>query len=809
MVNEPFLPPLQTELQSPSQVHQTNTQRTLKMKIDYNVELRPFNSEFVSKHGWLAHGEAYSLETHINPEMRDKHRAIFGSEDQHEFVLTKEVRYSQFYSQVVAIPIKTEQLIGLGDGDFTIRPSKTDQYGRYIAYKCPKGKELISNRIEYVNINGMEETFIPMTDCHVESQDIIQSLPRTDDGVLYPMLALLAIKLNAMGGKYKTPELAAEELYDMEMVGGTEYMSKLSINGPIAPTFPRVSNFLPLKYSLKTFDHMYGAEGNLAFIAMRKDDDGGDFLPISFWHYDKRPFPLTFPAFHTAHTLLYNKDLICDGKPVYLTEYLELADKNINNENCVVVAFIGGEKGIPHNDFSPLASKKVVYLLLPADDEDDTKRAYRVALKAFAEIHKTGNRSFEVFDCETNTVIPTEQVKRDAIVRGLLEADEEDVQDTLRSYLSWPKQKAGATIVGRAFQSGRVGLVHGSAGAGKSLMAQAISTVAATGKSMDKGLFEFKGMHKCRVLVIQSEMPEDAIADRQRSLDGRMGNNTPTKVELHACEKSLTTPEEQAAVLRKLTTLDPKGESQWLVWIDTVKSTMPEVLNGNGNVFAEKVIPWVKIMTEAGISVTFIHHDNAQEECSGPRTLLALVDVVWHITPDKQARSSENCVLVTVEKPRYLTGSERARARWRWATDENKQITSFSSEFLDGEDTPAAETNATESNAETSHGTASEEPQANILNWLPRTIDELRALDVPKRRIACFELWNIHKTKKGIADYLNVSESLIEKVMVESEVDKNSKDEYFRQKLSNGMPGEVSAAIPSTEEVADGKPALR
>ena len=288
----------------------------------------------------------------------------------------------------------------------------------------------------------MEESFTTMTDFHVKSQDIIQSLPRTDDGVLYPMLALLAIKLSARHGIDYTPEKAAEELYDMEMVGGTEYMSKLSINGPIAPTFPRVSNFLPLKYSLKTFDRMYGAEGNLAFIAMRANGEGGDFLPISFWHYDKRPFPLTFPAFHTAHTLLYNKDLICDGKPVYLTEYLELADKNIDNENCVVVAFIGGEKGIPHNDFSPLASKKVVYLLLPADDEDDTNRARRVALKAFAEIHKTGNRNFEMLNPHTNERIPFEKLKAEAVEQGFMEADIVDNlnrQKMLNSYLPWPR----------------------------------------------------------------------------------------------------------------------------------------------------------------------------------------------------------------------------------------------------------------------------------------------------------------------------------------------------------------------------------
>ncbi|MBR6056650.1 MAG: AAA family ATPase [Victivallales bacterium] len=630
-------------------------------------------------------------------------------------------------------------------------------------------------------------------------------MPRTDDGVLYPMLALLAIKLSVIHGYNYTPEMAAEELYDMEMVGGTEYMSALSINGPMAPTFPRKSDFLPLKYSLKTFDFILGTKDNLALIAMRKNGEGGDFLPVSFWSYAKRPFPLTFPAFHTAHTLLYNKDLIREGKPVYLTEYLELADQNIGNENCVVVAFIGGEKGIPHNDFSPLASKKVVYLLLQADDEDDTKRAYRVVLKAFAEIHKTGNRSFEVFDCKTSTVIPTEQVKRDAIGRGLLEADEEDMQDTLRSYLPWPKQNTRTIIVGRTFQSGCVGLLHGSAGVGKSLMAQAISTVAATGKSMDNGFFEFKGERKCRILVIQSEMPEDAIAERQRSLDGRMGNNTPTKIELHACKKSLTILDEQAAVLQKLATLDPKGESQWLVWIDTIKSTMPEVLNGNGIAFAEKVLPWAKIMADAGISVTFIHHDNAQEKCSGPGTLRDLAEVVWHITPDEQARPSENCVRVTVEKPRYLTGPARAPARWRWATDENKQITSFSSEFLDGEDTPPAKANATESNAESSPRAASEEPQGNILGDLPRTMDELRALDSAKRRTALFELWNVFKTKKGIANHLGVSESQIEKYMKEVGVSTDTKDEYFRQKLSNGTSCGRNTAAPSSASTVDGK----
>ena len=68
-----------------------------------------------------------------------------------------------------------------------------------------------------------------------------------------------------------------------------------------------------------------------------------------------------------------------------------------------------------------------------------------------------------------------------------------------------------------------------------------------------------------------------------------------------------------------------------------------------------------------------------------------------------------------------------------------------------------------------------------------------------------YRIWNVFKTKKGIANHLGVSESQIEKYMKEVGVSTDTKDEYFRQKLSNGTSCGRNAAAPSSASTVDGK----
>ena len=514
--------------------------------------------------------------------------------------------------------------------------------------------------------------------------------------------------------------------------------------------------------------------GNYATFCI-SDDDCKRILPLAFYKTSMRDFPITFAVPQTKHIPLDNLECLRFARPVvYLTEYSALC--GCHNKDDIALLGVWSEKMIPKVDFSPLAGRPCVFLEIPADDETGNERAHRVALKTFARAYEQGVRNFTVLAWDSAEMIPMDKLLREALERGYLEECAGDSNKRLAGYLDkWPKPiDQGKPIVGRVIKAGRCTLCHGGPGVGKTLFSQAVSTVAYQRKSLDSGCFQYtwNGSRPCRILYVQNEMDQSEFEVRQKSLEQYL-RASETKIEYHTPEGSLTDIDEQIAVLKKLEALDPDGKYQWIVWLDSIKTIMPDA--EMGGTFTKKVSPFIRVLKDAGCSVVVLHHSNLQGKESGGTNVNVTNNYKIHLEKQSEQNGSYQ-VQITVEKGRDLTGNEGAAAVWNWTVDADKVISEFNSIYEDCNDSSVHPTTSTPS-AITDSSTCN-----NPLDTLPQTWDEFNALPTERQSSALFDLWNYLGTIPKVAGHLHKSLSSIEKLMRRLNVNSETKRQYLAAK---------------------------
>ena len=274
------------------------------------------------------------------------------------------------------------------------------------------------------------------------------------------------------------------------------------------------------------------------------------------------------------------------------------------------------------------------------------------------------------------------------------------------------------------------------------------------------------------MLYVQNELGEDEIEDRQKSIETYMGI-PPQRIETHSPEGTLTDIDEQAQLLKRLTEMDPAGEFQWMIWIDSIKTLMPDAVMGQG--FSKKVAPMLKVLRDAGCCVMILHHDNKAGDKYGDSDLYVPINLGWKLEAQECEDGKE--VRITVDKARNLTGAAAANAVWRWKVDEGHVIHEFTSRYEDAV-------------AETSTSAGQSTPPApvalpvNPLDSLPKTWGELKALPEDTQRTSLFELWNQLGTIPKVASHLNISKESVEKLMKTLGVNEKSKSGYLASKTS-------------------------
>ncbi len=708
-------------------------------------------------------------------------------------------------TDLIAVGIQPEALIGLGESGFTLfcpMPREGLPYA-----ELPKDGKYEVGQIFYwsnAKIVAMHNNV------QVSPQDVLAHFPRTKEGDLLPMAGLYSIKLGALHHPNRhrySVEGAVDEIYHLEFVAEPDFskgddsrlpspMMSTEIWTPVAPE--RSDDWLKYKYNAAVVDVIQGQRQDVFFMSIWGGDTG-TLLPISFWRRAGQAFPITLPCPQTVHTPLYNLDRAYEPV-VYLTEFPNVADAN---STCAIAlaSWFGGEANLKYADFTPLNGRKVTYLLLQAEEDENGDRAYRVMLKAFARAHQCGNRDFEALDWETQKVIPYDTILAQAVEHGYLkiEGQSMDFKQLMASTLPWAPKKPGVPLFGRVFQSGRIHLVVAERGVGKSEMMVLYSVMAIHAASFDNALFENRFGKPIRVLYIQRDMDleadfEDRIEDAEnllrRTAPSAVAATSSNGIDFYEPEASLVEADEQCKVLKKLAELDPEGSSQWMLVIDNLKTEMPEVLNG-GNIFRIQVFPWLDFLRKKGIAVSLLHHENQAGDISGPGSLQDLADYVFHLVKtDKKKVNGEADVEIVQDKKGRLKGKQQATAHWNWVTDEKQGITRFMSEYLDDDavDTmkspgPAGqEPQATEVSMPTPPVDESKEKPASL--QLPTTLAELQAMPMDTRKTALFELWNRHKTQEAIADALGCSKSTIAGLLRECGVNTESYQEYL--KVRNG-----------------------
>ena len=754
-------------------------------KLNLSIFIKKVDDEFVSRTQTLAKAEAALTNALLATSTPLRREAFFARKGEYAFfvsvrgsVLDNNGLYPTTRVEAVLVGAAPEEFIGLGDGDFELPPgnSSNREHRPVIsltdaeAAQYPEGTVACVLSPELRKRSRLQVSWPSLPSTKIKLQ-------RSRDGILFPMLAVLALRLTQLHGRKYTIVMAAAEIYDLEFTEQHEYMAGLVMPTELwTRTLPFEMECLKSKYGLPTVQIYAGTSGNRPMFWM-VDADGNRVLPIAFYMSPLRAFPITFPVPQTKHLLLDNLDCIDRGIPVYLTEYPALCDEHHNAPFALLGFF--GEKSIERIDFAPLAGKPVVYLEILADGETGHERAHRVALKAFARAYVQGNRNFKVLVWDTMTELPMEELRKEALERGYLELPETaDRTMRLVDYLvKWPKPTdQGRPIVGRAICAGRVGMAHALPGVGKSLLAQGVMSVALSRKNLDDEFFQYtwQGGRQIRVLYVQNELGDDEIADRQKSIETFMGIQ-PQRIETHTPEGTLTDIDEQARLLKRLTEMDPAGEFQWMIWIDSIKTLMPDAVMGQG--FSKKVAPMLKVLRDAGCCVMILHHDNkAGENYDGSNDLYAPINVGMHLEAIKQeAPSCSQVVRITIDKGRSLTGMNKADAEWRWTVDEHQVIHEFASRYED----VVAETSTSAGQATPPAPVAS---PANPLDSLPKTWDELKAVPEDRQRTSLIELWNLLGTIPKVASHLNISKESVEKLMKTQGVNEKTKAEYLASK---------------------------
>lgn len=745
-----------------------------KPKINTSILLKPMDDTFTSRVQTQAKADARIACSLCDDNALSRER-FFDSKDRFTyFVVFKEVSCDIALNPIIQLKlvgVLPEEFIGLGDGDYCIphkvrrpvyhlNPEEVKHYQEGMVIYQPKMEYSKLIRIEYVHA-GVKESMI--------------RLQRSTDGVLFPMLALFALRLTELHGKHYTIEMAAEEVYNLEFESRPDFMS--TIDMPLEhwmPTVPQDTGMLRMKYGQDLL-RISGRMGNYAAFCI-SDDDFKRILPLAFYKTSMRDFPITFAVPQTKHIPLDNLECLRHAEPVvYLTEYSALC--YCHNKDETALLGVWGEKMIPKVDFSPLAGRPCVYLEIPADDETNNERAHRVALKTFARAYEQGVRNFTVLVWDTGEEIPMDKLLREALEEGYLdESCGGEGDKRLASYLDkWPKPvDQGKPIVGRVIKAGRCVLLYADPGVGKSLFSQAVSTVACQRKSLDNGCFQYtwNGTRPCHILYVQNEMDEDEFKVRQKSFDQFL-NVSETKIEYHTPEDSLTDINEQIAVLKRLEELDPTGQYQWIVCLDSIKTIMPDA--EMGGTFTKKVSPFIRVLKNAGCCVIVLHHSNLKGKESGGTNMNVTNNYKIHLE-QKSKGNGRTQLRVTLDKTRDLTGNEEAAATWNWTVDDNKVISDFNSIYEDCNDSSVQPTTSTTA-AITDSSTCN-----NPLDTLPQTWDEFNALPTERQSSALFDLWNYLGTIPKVAGHLHKSLSSIEKLMRRLNVNSETKRQYLAAK---------------------------
>ena len=710
---------------------------------------------------------------------------------------------AHYEKRTIGILVDPRQLIGLGDVNFTLFPvNPTIKYIYLEDSDTPTGTVLY---MRYDLSQCREEIVSDPSLIDLNLTTPILHIPRTNNGLLMPMLGLYALYLSSLHGKTYSVEAAVDEIYHLGLVKEPDFSDErmpspkmpLDTWSPTAPEYD--SKTLARKYNTTLIFQNEGKNHDSFSIGILDQD--GNYIPVSFWKCANCAIPITLPCPQTQQTPIFKLSRT-EESPIYLSEFINLAV--INNTYTLVVSWYGGENNLKYADFTPLNGKKVIYLVIRADDESD-ERAYRVMLKAFARAYKCGNRSFEALIWDTQETIPYATLLSQAVERGYLEVA--NVQANLKmlmaSSLPWPNKEPGIVLFGRAYQSGRIHLIVAARGVGKTEMQLLFAVMAVNGASIDKAFFENRLGKPFRVLYIQSEMSvkTDFMKDRIPTAERLLGRNNDLKttaileIDFHQADASLVNEDEQLKILKKLSELDPNGQYQWMMVIDSLRTEMPEVLNG-GNIFKDHVFPWLDFLRKKGIAISLLHHENQEGTISGPGSIQDLSDMVIHITrTNKITVNGEADVEIIQEKKRLLKGKQQATAHWNWVTNE-KDIVVFTSEYYDDDapsDTHGAHmaNDKTEANSDCQSSkeeaptngeavTGTEEESNDIR--LPKSLTELQAMPREQMTVALHELWCKHGTHDKIAEALGCSISSLNSLLKDCNVNRDTHKEYLAKR---------------------------
>lgn len=470
----------------------------------------------------LTRCEVFATQSSLVPS-HPAHKALFDN-DTHEFCIcakseTQDYNSNAVVAHTIGIRMRAKDFIGLGEAGFNPCAEIVQAKDRNPDYrwqqerlfeldnKYESGKVYLMSQVKPGKV--LNNAVVDILDMPKLRQELLEQFPRTSYGFIMPMAGLFAIKLSAMYNRPYAVEAAVDEIYALGLISEPDFsqdsLPSVQMSSEIwAPTVPIFSNCYDSKYGFSTGAYWQLGEKHNQYCVCGKIKEQ-TFIQVTSWLLKGWLSPITFPCSYTAHTPIFNLDRVnVHGLEVtYLTEFPVVC---LNNYSGMVamVSWFGGELNLKYADFNPLSGRKVVYLLLMAEEDEVDERAYRVMLKAFSRAYQCGNRSFECLDWDNQRNIPYETLLAQAVERGYLKIEEQsmDFKKLMDSALPWTPRKIGIPIFGRVFQSGRIHLVVAERGVGKSEMMVLYSVMAIHAASFDNAFFANRFGKPIRVLYI-------------------------------------------------------------------------------------------------------------------------------------------------------------------------------------------------------------------------------------------------------------------------------------------------------------------
>ncbi|HRF08055.1 MAG TPA: AAA family ATPase [Xanthobacteraceae bacterium] len=421
-----------------------------------------------------------------------------------------------------------------------------------------------------------------------------------------------------------------------------------------APNYKKLIGWIPDAV------HIYrDATGNEVFRVVRRNRPGGgkDIRPLV--RINGRS-PTWRARSANSPRPLYNLDRLSHDRstPVLLVEGEKTADAAAKLfADYVVTTFPGGANSVEKVDVAPLKGRRVT--LWPDNDAAGIKAMKRLAERAatagaetcaLVELPQSLPEKWDLADPVPDGISVTE-ILNSACGNPRLVDQIRTAQELVAMDIP-PRE----FIIAPFLPVGSLSMVYAARGLGKTWFSLELSRTVSQGESF----FGFDVPKPRCVLYIDGEMTLVELRERLNLLGVELtGENfclLPSELlALHDRPLNINDPEDQAAIIKAIQTLESRGRRPDLVIFDNLSSLAGGV-DENDNTALDALLQWLVNLRHKGLAILLVHHTGKSGDQRGASRREDLLDTSIRLSADEdEASQSGASFVVSFAKTRGRT----------------------------------------------------------------------------------------------------------------------------------------------------------